>query len=293
MLDVLKSYDKSTAEGLLARTSFYLNGNPALYNARLLEGEDAIRSKIIDEICKKLKINPNLEDSKRIIDDYIDLELEKSMVVDKETEKNVLVKLSKEACLPTDLYKIKIESALDKVYHSNVETETPLIEMAVKSPDLVYNFSSSSLSNQEDISIFAKYYKMEYEYDNFFLLVIGKRKGLNFIVNQAWRIYKDIINPFSTAFNLLEIFVEKFGVEVEFQGKIAKFFSSVIAKNEKEFRIIIDDKNVKKSKGGGNEITFFHFMKPMDDDNNNYSLFFVIDLLKYRNYLKKHKYKVQ
>jgi hypothetical protein len=293
MLNVLKSYDKSTAEGLLARTSFYLNGSQMFDNARSIKDEDSIRQKIIDEICKKLGINSILGENKEKIDNYIDLELEKSMVVDKETEEKIVMKLSKEACLPTDLYKIKTEKNLAKVYRANIKDEMSLIEMTVKNPDLVYNLLSSTSNNQEDISLFAKYHKMKYEYDNFFLLIIGKRDGLNLIVNQAWHIYNDIIYPLSNAFDLLKIFVEKFGVEVEFQGEISKLFLSVIAKNEREFRIIIDDKKTTKAKSGEPELSFFHFIRPTDDGNNKYSLFFVIDLLKYRNYLKTHKYKIQ
>jgi hypothetical protein len=291
MLEVLKNYDKSTAEGLLARTAFSLSNNSILQNAIFIKDEDSIRQKIVDEICKKLKINSISEENKTKIEDYIDSELEKSMMIDKETEEKILIKLSKEGCLPTDLYKIKMEKNLTKVYSFNVKNEMPLIKMTVKNPDLVYNFSSLASTNQEDISLFAKYYKMQYEYNNFFLLIIGKRDGLNFIVNQVWRIYNDMLcPPLSNAFTLLEIFVEKFGVEVEFQGKISKFFSSVTAKNENEFKIVINNKKIINVKKGKTELAFFHFIKPIDDGNNKYSLFFVINLLKYQDYLKKHKF---
>jgi hypothetical protein len=289
MLDSLKLYDKNTAEYLLARTSFFLEGNSILDNFGPFENEDSIRQEIINEVCTKLKISPNLEKNKKKIDDFIDLELGKSMEIDKETEEKIIVKLSKEGCLPTDLYKVKIGKNIDRVYRSRIKNEIPLIEQTVKRPDLIYNLSSLVSNDQEDISCFAKYYRAEYEYNSFFLLVVGKRDGLNFIVNQAWRIYNDIIRPLSNAFDLLETFVEKFGVEVEFQGKTSKFFSSVIAKNEKEFNIVIDDKKITKAKSGETQLSFFHFIKPMDKGNNRYSLFFVIDLLKYRNYLKKHK----
>ena len=293
MLDVLKPYDKTTAEGLLARTSFYLNNDPVLKNTTYIKDEDAIRAGIVNEICKNLKIDPGLEDSKRKIDDYIDSELEKSMVLDKETEKKILFKLSKEGCLPTDLYQIKTEPTLAKIYHSGVENELPFIEKTVKNPDLVYNLYSSS-PNQKDISIFAKYYRTQYRYNNFFLIVIGKRNGLDFIVSQSWRLYDaDILRPLTNAFELLETFVEKFGVTVEFRGTTSKFFSSVIAKSETEFKVVVDSKNIKKAKGGETEVTFFHFTKPVGDGNNDYSLFFAIDEKKYKNYLATHKHKIR
>jgi hypothetical protein len=281
MLEVLKQYDKSTAEGLLARTSFYLNDNPILFNAGSIKDEDSIRSRIIDEICTKLGISNNIDKNKRKIDNYIDSELEKSMRLDKETEKKIIHKLSKEACLPTDLYKIKIIKSSYEEYYSYLKNEMPFIETVVKNPGLESNLSSLESSNQGDISIFAKYFKKQPQINSFYLLVIGKRDGVNFIVDHAWRLYDDIFCPVKNALDLLKIFVNNFGVKTKFQNKKNK---------TKEFDIKIYYDEITKTDTGKFELSFFHYMKPTIDGNSEYSLFFVIDLLKYQNYLKKHGY---
>jgi hypothetical protein len=284
MLEVLKKYDKFKAEELLARTSFYLDDNLLFSNAGSIKDEDFIRFKIIDEICTKLGISNNSEENKRKIDDYINLELEKSMVVDKETEEKILIKLSKEGCLPTDLYNIKTDKDLDTVYRSNVENEMPLIETTVKNPDLVYNFSSQNSNDKGNVSLFAKYFRIQSEENSFFLLVIGKRDGLNLMVNQAWHLYNDILCPVKNALGLLEVFVKIFGVKSEFKNKTSKSNEQ----NVKEFDIVIDYDEITKTETGEHELSFFHLIESSYDGNKEHSLSFVIDLLKYKNYLKQH-----
>jgi hypothetical protein len=156
----------------------------------------------------------------------------------------------------------------------------------------MYHFNDSKLENvQKDISMFVKYYEESYSFNSFYLLVIGKRNGLDFIVNQAWHIYNDIAQDFMDVMDLLKKFVNAFGVEVEFQGEISKIFLSKIAKSEKEFLIRINEKSATTKKGNP-EWAMFHFIKPISGENKNFSLFFVIDILKYKNYLMRHKYKI-
>jgi hypothetical protein len=121
--------------------------------------------------------------------------------------------------------------------------------------------------------------------------VLGKRDGLDFVTDQAWKLYNDLVlgQTFNNALNLLEIFVDEFGAEVEFQGKISKFFLSAIAKSEKEFIVKIDNDKLTKNKKSQSSFTAFHFVKNISQGDKKYSLFFIIDLNKYRKYINKHK----
>jgi hypothetical protein len=290
MLNVLKSYDTTTAEGLLARTSFYLEENPVLSTLGKLENEDFLRSDIIKEICANLKID-SAADNKQMILDYIDTELEKSMMLDEDVEKDILIKLSNEARLPTDLYNIKILNNMKKIYQ-NVNVELARLKETIRTPDMVCNFNDNSgYDIQKDISIFVKIYKDKYSFNDFYLIVIGRRQGLDFIIDQAWRLYNDFVlnRAFDNALDLLKIFVNEFGVEVEFQGTTSKFFLSVIAESEKEFEMKIDKDKLVKNKGKQSFFTTFYFAENISQNDKKYSLFFAIDLNKYRNYLKVYQ----
>jgi hypothetical protein len=293
MLEALKTYNKVTADGLLARTLFSLENDALIKDVDIIENQDVVCSQVLDEISNKLKVKPDTNDNIKKIINYIDMELEKSMMLDESKENEVLIKLSNEAQLPTDLYHAKPQPDIQKLYNANVNKENLLISETVKAPDIVYHFNALENKNaQKDISIFVKYFEKEYSFDSFYLLVIGNRAGLDFLVHQAWHVYNDIANSFTDVMDLLDKFVANFGVEVEFQGEVSKLFLSKIAKSERDFHFKFDNENITRTKKGQQEWTAFHFTKPLSGENQFFSLFFVIDILKYKKYLLNHKYKI-
>jgi hypothetical protein len=284
MISALKTYDKSFAEGMLARTSFYLDNDPVLKTLKPIENEGTIRDSIIAEICKNLNI-PSATNNKQAVLDYLDNEIEKSTKLNKKTEKEILTRLSARGELPTDLYTVKIKNDIvSKEFPELFENENRITE-TVKNPDMAYNFGTNYSA-----SIFAKFYKGKYEYNNFFLLVVGERKGLTFIVSQVWCLYNDIVseNSFTDALELLKYFVEKFGVEANFHERTEKFFIDVVAKNKNEFQIRFNKDKLKSSKKKESEFLVCHFLGPIPEDNNNLSIFYAIDIEKYKNYISKH-----
>jgi hypothetical protein len=172
-----------------------------------------------------------------------------------------------------------------------MNNEIPLLKKTVKMPDLIYNFNYDQNNSQKDISIFAKFYKDKYNFNDFYFIVIGKRNGLDFIIEQSWKLYNDMFSdrPFSDALDLLKEFVNEFGIEMKFRGEISKFFLSAIAKNDNEFDVKIDDKKITRDKKGKTNVAVFYSVKNISQSDKNYSLLFAIDLNKYRDYLAKHK----
>ena len=284
MIQALKAYDKSFAEGMLARTSFYLDEDPVLQTLKPIESEGAIRDSIIAEICNKLNI-PSVSHDKQAVLNYLDDELEKSTRFDEKTEKEILSRLSNRGELPTDLYTVKMHDSIVKNFKDISKRDETLITETVKKPDMTYDFGANYCA-----SIFAKYYKEKFDYHSFFLLVVGKREGLIFKVDQVWWLYNDVLseNSFSDALGLLKHFVEKFGVEVDFQGRTSKFFIDVMAKSEREFKLRVSSDKLKKSKEGNAGLVTCHFLGPTPGGNNNVSIFFTIDIEKYKNYITEH-----
>jgi len=288
MIQVLKSYDKSFAEGMLARTSFYLENDPMFKTLKPIENEEIIRNNIISEICSNLNI-PSITHNKQAVLDYLDNELDKSTKLDEKTEKEILTRLSIKGELPTDLYTVKInDNTLNKEFNEIDEISTNYITETIKKPDMTYDFGTNYCA-----SIFAKFYKEKYEYNSFFLLVVGKREGLNFNVNQVWYLYNDILleKNFNNALELLQYFVEKFGVEVDLHGSTSKFFIDVIAKSENEFQVKVENKKLKKAKTGDYGFVACHFLGPTPAGDSNFRIFFAIDIEKYKEYLKTHSHR--
>jgi hypothetical protein len=281
MIQALQAYDKSFAEGMLARTFFYLDEDPVLQTLKPIDNEDAIRSNVITEICEKLDI-PSISYNKQAVLDYLDSEIEESTRLDEKTEREVLTRLSARGELPTDLYTVKIQN---NSVVQEFKKDDRLVTETIKRPDMAYNFGASYCT-----SIFAKYYKEKFEHNSFILLVVGKREGLTFNVNQVWWLYNDILsgNSFTDALELLKYLVEKFGVEVDFHGRTSKFFVDVVAKSETEFQVRFDKSRLKKSKKGKSGFFAFHVLSPSPEGDSNFSIFFAIDIEKYRDYIAKH-----
>jgi len=285
MIQALKTYNKSFAEGMLARTSFFLDDDPMLRTLKPIENEDAIRNNVITEICKNLNI-PSVSYNKQAVLDYLDDELEKSTKLEDKTEKEILNRLSARGELPTDLYTVNIQNTIaTKKFQNIFKKNEALITETIKKPDMTYNFGANYCA-----SIFAKFYKGKYEYNSFFLLVVGKREGLTFIVNQVWQLYNDMVsgNSFNNALDLLKHFVENFGVEVDFQGEISKFFINVIAKDEKEFNIRINENKLKEFEKKRSGFITYHYIGQVPDSNDKYIIFFAIDTEKYMDYITRH-----
>jgi len=283
MIQALETYDKSFAEGMLARTSFYLDGDPVLQTLNPIDNEEEIRNNIIAEICSNLNI-PSASDNKQAVLNYLDDELEKSTKLDEKAEKKILTRLSAQGELPTDLYTVKIHNNIAKNFTSFSREDESIVMETVKMPDMVYNFNANY-----GASIFAKFYKEKYNYNSFFLLIVGKREGLIFNVNQVWWLYNDMIsgNNFVDALELLKYFVDKFGVEADFRGRTSNFFVDVMAKDENEFQFSLSQDKLTKSKKGETALMTCHFLGQVPD-GNNLSIFFAIDIEKYKNYAMKH-----
>lgn len=297
MLETLKAYNKLTAEGLLARTLFSLENDTLIKDISIIENQDAVCSQVLDEISNTLKIKPDTDSNIQKIIDYLDTELEKSMSINEKEEKAILINLSNKAQLPTDLYHVRIQpkSNIRKIYNINMDEESSLISETVKRPDIMYHFNTlETESQQKDISIFVKYFTKRYSFDNFYLLIIGTRAGLEFLVSQAWHIYNDIANNFTDVMDLLNKFVNKFGIEVECRGEVSKLFLSKVAKSENDFHFKFNNKkDITKTKNGEKEWSAFHITKRLPEGEIIFSLFFVIDIVKYKKYLLRHKCKTK
>ena len=282
MVQALKAYDKSFAEGMLARTSFYLEDNPVLQALKPIDGEAKIRDAILSEVCSILNI-ASVVDNTQAVQDYLDDALEESTKLDKKAEKDVLARLSRKGELPTDLYTVKVQSSEIMFLNDLYKNERNFAVETIKRPDMVYNFADDYTA-----SIFAKFYREKHEHNSFFLLVVGKREGLTFKVGQIWRLYSDMLTggSFANALELLERFVEKFGVEAEHQGRTSKFFVDVLAKNQGEFKISLD--NITRSKKGDGGILTCHFLGPSPNTGGTLSIFFAIDTEKYKEYITRH-----
>jgi len=285
MIQALKTYNKSFAEGILARTSFFLDDDPMLWSLKPIENEEIIRNNVINEICKNLNIS-SASHNKQAVLDYLDDELEKSTKLEEKTEKEILKRLSARGELPTDLYTVNIQNTIAiKEFQNIYKKNEALITETIKKPDMAYNFGANYCA-----SIFAKFYKEKYEYNSFFLLVVGKREGLTFIVDQVWWLYNDMISgsSFTNALELFKYFVENFGVEVDFHGRTSKFFIDAIAKDEKEFDIKMYQNKLKKSERKSSGFIACHFIGHIPDSTDNFIIFFAIDIEKYKDYITRH-----
>jgi hypothetical protein len=145
------------------------------------------------------------------------------------------------------------------------------------------------------ISIFAKYYRADFPRNCFTLLVAGQRNELKFDVHQVWRIHPDALPQpsYPQLIDVLRAFADVFGVDIDVDGKIGKFFLTY--NKERSASINIDlaaavrERQAKKQR---TSITFSHFTQDnLRGDYRQASLILAIDLDKYAGFLREHGWK--
>jgi hypothetical protein len=292
MISSLAEFDNITAVGILARAALSLEDkdNPAAANK--FPNELLIREVIINDVRRTLGISPD-DISNTALDKLGDvLDYESNALIGEVNNDETLQRLADKGELPSDLFEINIISPIKDFFGKKYDAEKKLIEDTIRLSDNEQHYGQPS--NQNDpclISLFAKYFSNKYQNNSFTMLVAGQRNGSELFVHQAWRIYEGsiLIEGITDLVDMLHRFADKFGAEIEFDGKKGHFFLTADLPNNSlsGFKINFDSKKHRSKKPNKITVTYFN-------QNNQYgtskqaSLIVAIDLDRYRKLLKSH-----
>lgn len=288
MMSSLTEFDNVTALGILARTALFLEDkyNPAAFNK--LPNESRLREDIIKDIREKLGISPD-DSSITALDRLGDaLDFECNSLIGEVDNSATLQRLADKGELPSDLYEINIGSNIKNFFGRKYDAEKKLIENTIRLPDSEQHYGQQSDTNDPFlISLFARYFPNKYPNNSFTLLVAGQRNGVALTVNQAWRIYKDSISleGVTDLVDMLRRFADKFGAEIEFNGKKGNFFLTVDSPINSTLNFKVENSNPKLKK---HIVINYYIKKNIEASSNQASLVLAINLNEYRKLLKLH-----
>jgi len=292
MINVLNRYDQNIYTGLLARTALSLTDNLSKNQKSIVENENVLMLQIIDEIASNNNLNKeSTEDIKKIID-IIDKEIDD--IENIRNQKETLLRLAEKAELPSDLYDIVVIPNIRDFYGNKFELEEKRIKETVKNPDKELHYGPPDTSDQPFlISLFSRYYEDEYPRNSFTLLVVGQRDKMKMVIHQVWRIYSDIVPDVKivSLIDLLQIFANKYGIEMELNNQTGKFFLSDTSSINKTFNIKVLPHLDKNNHPIPTSFTFSHFVQHKPSSlMKQASLLVAIDLDKYKKLLKERNW---
>src|SRR5215471_798610 len=226
MITSLKTLDRTTAAGLLARAALSLGyqDNPV---PPFIEGEEKIRSAVINEARQKLGVDSsdNRPETIARIADLLDNESDK-LLAPPDT-KAALARLAERGDLPSDLYEIEIIPNVIQIYGKHFPLEKEIIETTVRAPTLEQHFGPPRKPHEPAmISLFARTFRTRWPLKDFVMLVAAQRDGFRLYVHQAWRIYSSRVKleGVKTPVDWLSRFADVYGAEIEVEGKKGHFF---------------------------------------------------------------------
>ena len=227
MLNTLSSYSSREIEGILSSTVLSMLPDPGIYPSDEGHSSDLdIRTRVIDEICQKHKIEDwdSQEGRSQVMKVISSLIMDTSIPKDKID--SIKASIGHRGILRADRYKIEYMDVFDEMFKP-LGTRKSHIESALRNPD---SFEHLSLgSDQESASsIYCKI--VGSKPNDFTLIVSAKREGYTQKVGYAWRAYHAEFPYFNlrSPIAILSEFVNRYGLEMTMGGRKSKLFINVV-----------------------------------------------------------------
>ncbi len=221
--DGISSFDPVSAAGILARASMHLDDDANPAGEGRVAGEAEIRDRIMRQLRAFLGVRESdtSEHTRALLVDALDEAAEE--LLSPTDEQATLASLSNKGELPSDLYLVVLDSAVQEYLGSHFESESILVRQTVQSPDREQHFNAGADGEQGAtdvkntlISLFSRFFLSKFPARSFTLLVTGQRYGMTMRVVQALRIYSDVVdlNGTKDLLDMLQRFTNRFGTDV-------------------------------------------------------------------------------
>lgn len=239
MLKSLADLDPRIAAGVLAQTALHLecaDDSCASYPAlrTLVHNQHEIEKAILEELRAFLHLDPNDYSSQAVQTLAEAIDHQTDALIEAHQERSPVDRLSDKGLLQSDVFDVTFEQPLMENFSWRWSIESELALEAVKRPHKEQSLGQPDQPRELAlVTIFARFFKHLFPARSFWMLVVGKRVGVEFRVSQVWRAYpaeldlRDCTSPL----DVLQLLAEKFGHAVKLNGISGKFFS-VASKNE-------------------------------------------------------------
>jgi hypothetical protein len=223
----LETLEPKAAAGLLARTALSLFYKRRADDEYLIADEANIRERVIRHAREQLGIAEDNYEQEALekIADHLDQQADR--LLSEPDPMIALKRLAERGDLPSDLYEIEIIPNVRTMLGRRFDLEKQLIETTVRAPTQEQHYGPArEVHEPAMISLFVRRFRTRWPLRDFIMLVAGERNGFKLGVHQAWRIYPAIINVAAadSPVELLKKFADKYGAEIELDGKRGHFF---------------------------------------------------------------------
>jgi hypothetical protein len=283
MIELLQTYDRKTAAGLLARAALVLENGDGVRLVPIVENEESVRAALISDARKQLGIEEN-DERPEIFDEIGSyLEGESNRLMGDKSSTAAFERLSEKGDLPSDLYEIEIVPNIRDFWGDRFEREKSLIERTIRKPNQEQHFGLPVSDGEPHlVSLFARDFKADSVARSFRLLVAAQRGfRLKLHVHQAWRLYPSVVKlqGASDLIEQLKRFADAYGGNISLGGQQGPFFlsSDMVAPNS----VLV------QSDGKPMRLTITQFVQWDRDGNQRAALVSAIDLEKYRKTLAR------
>jgi hypothetical protein len=288
-LDELRNLDPKRAAGILSRAALELESGGANPAARPIDQQEAsLRLKLIEElthfISKGAEVTgPTLREK---IIGALDKEVDKLLPPRDETA--ALERLSIDAVLPSDAYKVSFSESVPEILRKLPVDDRNLVKEVIRVPDLQEDFGPTLTPTEPSpVSLFGKWFNFGRGRDRFLLIVAASReKGQNLMVHYFLRVYSSDIN-LRGAKNLADVFErfsQYYGVEFNVDGWRGRFLRYLYLSSS-NFRVTVATGHTEKP---GRTITWSMFARHPNKLSTELAFGLGIDVNKYAKDLSKH-----
>lgn len=286
MLESISEFDPVTGAGILARAALALQEYRQVgEQSRVRWSEETeLRQAILAELRRRLgvKSDDNSDDTIERMANMLDDESD--ALVESVDKPAALLHLSETGHLPSDLFQVELSQDVSRVYGKKTAEERALIEQTVRLPELEQQYGpKQNPSDPGLISMFMKKFPHRYELKSFWMLVVGRRRGLKLDVGQSWRLYPDMVDfaKISEPLDALRQFCEKFGFDVRV-GTLQSPLVVHVEHHGTNFKVEFDPNQKSKKDGKVSEAMGSVFFTKYDEQHYEVSMANYIDVGRYR-----------
>ena len=229
-LPSLRTRTPKEIEGILASLTLDLLPNPAGHHESSTSLDPELRERLMREIrvSLRLKQTDNSAESMGKIYGLLAEQINRAALSRVDIQ-DIKRRLGQRGDLAPALYKIEYVNSFFTLDQTR-GVDTSQVEETLRTPDSVKHISQgTSVIGQQpvDTSVYAKSFKNKIKVENSYTLVVFcVRVGYVQKVRGAWCVFHSEfeLSKARTAFDVLSLFLEKFGIELEIGGKKGKLF---------------------------------------------------------------------
>jgi hypothetical protein len=237
MIEAVRKFGPRTAAGILSGLALALDAPDP--ERHYLPPLGTIEQQVLTELRETLRIAPD-DHSANAIEQLADaLDEEAARVAGIQPDASTTEQLNRAGLLPSDLVEIEFSPGLFEAwsvqnYGSYWETEKWLAETTVRHPHREQTFGPSAVPGL--VSLFARFFVHRYPARSFWMIVTGARIGSVYSLRQMFRVYpQDVdLSGCESLLDVLEAFVNKFGADIEIEGKTGRFFYSLRERDQEQ-----------------------------------------------------------